>query len=148
MQNLPELSRSTSPQINSDNISVYRGELTTQAVISEVKKIKLAFPGLPAGFYDVFSDRIKDNGFCDDRLRDAVAHVIDNCVYPLPTIAQFISYDKCYKVYTYDQMLEKFADAEMGSDFWKYYKTFQFSNRSKKVWIHIDDVEKYNIKEF
>jgi len=32
--------------------------------------------------------------------------VIDNCIYPTPTIAQFISFDKKIKIYDYLQFLE------------------------------------------
>lgn len=60
--------------------------------MESIKKIKLAFPDLPAGFYDVLSERIKSKGFSDERLNDAVNHVIDTCKYPKPTVANFISF--------------------------------------------------------
>ena len=75
-------------------ISCYRGPLTSLAIVNYIALIKKAFPALPLGFYDVLTDRLTEHGFCDDRFRDAVIHVIDTCPYPTPTIANFISYDK------------------------------------------------------
>jgi len=75
-------------------ISIYKGKLTQQSVLKNIAIIKKAFPLLPLDFYDVFIDRIKANGFTDERLTDAVNHVIDTCPYPTPTIANFISFDK------------------------------------------------------
>ena len=75
-------------------VSIYKGVLTTQGIIEGVAIIKKSFPSLPVDFYDILIDRLKANGFNDDRLKAAVVHVIDTCVYPTPTIANFISYDK------------------------------------------------------
>lgn len=63
------------------------------------------FPALPIEFYGVFIDRIKEKGFCNERLIDAVNHVIDNCQYPTPTAANFLSFDKKSKIYTYQEIL-------------------------------------------
>jgi hypothetical protein len=133
---LPRISQATG------ELSLYRGDLTPQAVISSVAKIKQAFPGLPAGFYEVFAERIKENGFCDARLRDAVACVIDNCIYPMPTIAQFISFDRRVKYHTYEEMLKITNENE---DAWKNYQAVNIG-LPKKVWFHVNDIAKYKIK--
>jgi hypothetical protein len=125
-------------------MSIYAGTLNTESVISNVVKLKRAFPSLPAGFYDVFSDRLKANDFNDDRLKDAVDHVIDTCVYPTPTIAQFISFDQKIEINTYEAMLRK--THEFGAGTWENYTQIQFPDREKLVWIRNDDVKKYNIK--
>ncbi len=108
LRNLPESSLKTLVKKNEDycEISSYKGELTEKCMIESATKIKIAFPSLPVQFYDLLTQRIKDKGFSDERLSDAVNHVIDNCIYPTPTIAQFLSYDKNIKIYTYDQMLK------------------------------------------
>ena len=62
--------------------------------MESIKKIRDAFPNLPPGFFNILQDRLKDNKFCDERLKDAVNYVIDNCSYPNPQIADFIRYDK------------------------------------------------------
>lgn len=129
----------------SNSLTTYKGELTVPVVIESVKLIKAAFPDLPAEFYDVFQARIKANGFTDGRLRDAVANVIDSCIYPKPTVAQFLSFDRRIKIFTYEQMLGKLKD--YGEDIWRSYRAIKLSGLPKKVWIHINDVTAYNIKD-
>jgi len=141
---LPQLSENTSVAIQNSEISIYKGELTTKNVVKCVSKIKKAFPTLPADFYDVFSERIKDNGFTDERLQDAINNVIDNCIYPVPTIANFISFDKRIKVFTYDEMVKKCN--ESGPETWNSYKGVLLPGNVKKVWIHVNDIEKYKIE--
>jgi hypothetical protein len=148
MNNLRLLSGSTSLSSRDElAISTYKGELTTRNVVKGIKRIKEAFPTMPPGFYDVLSERIKANGFTDERFQDAISHVIDNCHYPTPTIAQFISFDKKVKMFTYGQMLKMFDESGMSPEFWNGYKMFKFSDKPKPVWIHLNDVQQYNITE-
>ena len=142
MEQLPKRLQASLPASSAatDEISLYSGELTPNAVVDNVAKIKKAFPGLPAGFYDVFTDRIKENGFCDDRLRDAVACVIDNCIYPQPTIAQFISYDKTLKFKTWSEMTKE--------DLWNTYLPVKFPDRPKVVWVHANDIAAYKLEKY
>ena len=126
------------------SLSLYSGSLSNPAVIENVVKLKRAFPSLPAGFYEVFSDRLVANGFGDDRLRDAVDHVIDTCVYPTPTIAQFMGFDQRIEINTYEAMLKKAH--EFGVEAWNNYTPIKFPDREKPVWVRNDDVKKYHIK--
>lgn len=89
-------------------------------------KIKSAFPGLPIEFHSILSDRIIEKDFCDEQLMDAVNHVIDNCIYPTPTIAQFVSFNKNRRLFTYDEMI-KMVD-ESGVIIWKYYDKIKIDN--------------------
>jgi len=73
---------------------------------------------------------------------DSITNVIDTCIYPTPTIAQFISWDKKIKVHTYDEML-KLWDQGIGREA---YKPIKFADREKMVWVDVDDIKKYNIK--
>lgn len=106
-----------------------------------------AFPELPNEFYDILSERIVDAGFSDERLIDGINNVIDTCMYPRPTIAQFISWDKKVPMFTYDQMLKKSDEAGIGIKFWDYYKSFMLKEKAVRVWIHVNDVKQYNITE-
>lgn len=123
---------------------MYRGELTTQGIIRGVATIKKAFPALPLEFYDILTDRIRAAGFCDQRLQDAVSCVIDNCIFPQPTVAQFISYDRRIRVYTYEEMLDKGHHGLWNPEI---YKAIQLRGMPKKVWIHVNDIAKFNIKD-
>ena len=143
IQSLPLLSRSISVTNKGEMVvSVYAGELTTRIVIEGIKKIKAAFPNLPADFYDILSERLKANKFSDEKFIDAVNNVIDNFVYPTPTIANFIGYDKNIRLYSYEEMLAK---ANLNEP-WDNYKPVKFPDREKPVWIRLDDIKKYNLK--
>lgn len=127
-----------------DEISMYKGSLSTPCVIKNVARIKNAFPSLPEGFYDIFSERIIDNKFNDDRLIDAINNVIDNCIYPTPTIAQFISWDKKIKVYKYPDIVKMVEDGDPKA--FERYQRIELEGLPEAVWIHINDIAKYKLK--
>ena len=133
--------------LNQENeLSIYKGSLTTPVVIESIARIKKSFPSLPIGFYEVFSERLKANNFTDARLKDAVAHVIDTCPYPTPTISNFISFDKKIKLNSYEEMVKKVN--EFGPEIWKTYKPVKFPEREKVVWVHIDDMKIAKLTEY
>ncbi len=142
-QRLPGLLPESSAQ--TDKISLYRGELTAQTIVAEASKIKKAFPALPAGFYDVFATMIKEDGFCDARLRDAVNHVIRTCIYPTPTIAQFISFDKTVPHRNYEQMCK---EALTYDGVWKEWLAIKYPELPMVVWVHANDVVKYKLETY
>lgn len=126
-------------------ISVYKGELTPVCLAENVVKIKKAFPILPKEFFDVLEERIFENGFSNERLIDAVNNAIDNCIFPTPTIAQFIGYDKKIKLYTYNQVLE--MNQELSGKAFNFYKAVKVQEGQKTpVYVHVNDVEKYNLE--
>ena len=131
--------------IERNELSIYHGELTANAVISSVADIKKAFPALPSGFYDILTDRIKETGFCDTRLRDAVNFVIDNCPYPTPTIANFISFDRTVKFRSHEEMCK---EALTYQQVWKEWMPVKFPNLPKTVWIFANDIVKYSLGEY
>lgn len=45
-----------------------------------------------------------EKGFTDDKMRDAINYVIDNCKYPIPSIAEFLSFDRVVKLYSYQEV--------------------------------------------
>ena len=102
--------------------------------------MKKSFPALPADFYDSLSERLKANGFCDERLNDAVNHVIDTCLYPTPTIANIISFDKTIKFKTHDEMCR--------DELWGQYLPVKFPDRPKVVWIHANDIANHGIGKY
>lgn len=123
-------------------LSIYSGELTAEGLAKAVGRLSKAFPGLTEGFHDVFADRIKEIGFSNDRLMDAVNHVIDNCQYPQPTIAQFIGFDKRVKMYDYQQIVNMNSDdGEYPRKVFKY-----FSRLESGFYANNKDIEKYGLK--
>lgn len=104
---LPESSQELLQRLDTDGtITVYSGELKQETVVKGVAKIKAAFPSLTPEFYQLFISRVRDKGFTDQRLTEAVNHVIDNCQYPTPTLANFLSFDKRVKVLNYDELCD------------------------------------------
>jgi hypothetical protein len=100
--------------------------------LNGIKKIKLSFPQLPLGFYDILSDMLVKDEFTDKRFSDAVEHVIRTCVYPQPTIAQFLSFDKKKKIHTYLEMCKMVE--ECGRSVWDDYDIIELQN-GKKGWV-------------
>lgn len=135
----------SSDSIYHSEISVYKGALVSnESVVNYSIKIRHAFPSLPPEFYDVLLEMIKEEGFTDERFRDAVHHVIKTCHYPTPTIADFISFDKRFKVLTYDELLKK--GNELGPEAIKFYKPVKFPEKEKPAWVHVDDIKRYKLE--
>jgi len=66
--------------------------MTAQTTIANVAKIKLSFPTLKEGFFDILIARMKAYKASDVEFKRAVDHVIDTCKFPTPQIADFISF--------------------------------------------------------
>ena len=129
IENLPQLLPSTSD----NSLSLYSGELTTLCVIENVKRLKAAFPALPQGFYDILVEMVKDDGFGDQRLTDAVKNVIKTCVYPIPTVANIISWDRRIKLYNYKDVCDYIDKGGRMDDFEKH------EIKGKIFWINKKD---------
>src|SRR5690554_2202106 len=85
-------------------LSIYTGELTQREMTKCMARLKVAFPSLPKEFYGLLGNRMMEKGFTDDKMRDAINYVIDNCKYPVPSIAEFLSFDKVVKLYSYQEV--------------------------------------------
>lgn len=131
-------------ELPESEISMYHGDLTPRTLIECSVKVQKAFPTLTPGFFEVFSERIKACGFSNNRLRDAVNYVIETCIYPSPTIAQFISFDKRVKVYKYPEIIKMVEDGDPNA--FDRYKRIEMEGLPEAVWIHVNDIAKYNIK--
>lgn len=124
------------------SLIVYSGELTQENVAKNSAKIKAAFPALPPEFFKLLVDRIKERGFSDERLSDAVNNVIDNCPYPTPTLANFLSFDKRVKVLGYDELCNLVTAGE--TEF-KYFSHLRI--KGKLFYVRTSDKEIYNIPD-
>lgn len=119
-------------------ISAYTGGQTENIQTECTIRIKAAFPQLDTGFYTVLMERVKDLKIPDKRLVAAVKHVIDNCEYPTPTIAQFIKFDRKVKLYTYDQYTKLEAK--------KFYKAVRLGDLPQPMWAHVNDIQEYKLQ--
>ena len=150
MENLPatkadlikSFSQSSKDNSAEGSLSIYKGALISdESIVRYSVKVRYAFPALPPEYYGVLLDMVKEEGFTDERFRDAVHYVIKTCVYPSPTIAQFISFDKRIQTLTYDKYL-KLCDEGLGNN----YEPITLKGRPAPVWIHINDINQFNIK--
>lgn len=129
-----------------EEVSLYSGPLTPEILLQQIVKAKVAFPMLTDQYFDLLRERLTANGFSNSRLRDAVNYVIDNFKWSSPpAIANFISYDKTFKVYNYYEMMKKFN--ECGQEIWNSYKPIKFRNKPKKVWVHVNDIETFGLED-
>ena len=100
----------SSPAVSENKMSVYSGDLNLKTVLEQNKNIAQAFPQLPAGFYVILAERLRERKFTDQRLIDAVSHVIDTCPYPIPTVANFLSYDRCIDLLNHSDLMDMLKD--------------------------------------
>lgn len=86
-------------------ISVYQGQPAgPREIAQELVKLKYAFPEMETQFIQILSERLVANGFTEQRIRDAVANVIDNFTYKKPNIADIVKFDRKVKLYTYNEV--------------------------------------------
>ena len=135
----------SSPQIitkenNDTSMSVYVGCLNQETFAQNVAKIKMAFPELDISFYKILKARIIEKGFSDQRLSDAVNHLIDTCQYPTPTLANILSFDKRVKVYSYHDLCTLIGKNEA---IWGNYARILVAG--KPFFVRKDEKEMFNI---
>lgn len=76
--------------------------MTKKGVADVTAKVMKAFPGWSKEQSEVLKDRFAENRFTDERMMDAVNNVIDTYegYGKIPNIANFIQFDKRYRVFT------------------------------------------------
>lgn len=85
-------------------ISLYSGELEPVVVLQSVNRLKVAFPKMSDEFFNILSERVVANSFCNDRLKDAVNYVLDNFQYKELNVSDVIKFDKRAKLYSYNEV--------------------------------------------
>ena len=123
-------------KIDNGAISIYNGKLSKEGIKKNCLKILAAFEKTDAMFTDLLTESLKRNGFTDERFTDAVNYVIDNCRYPKPSIADFVSYDKNVKVYSYEEICNNSTSS--------YCAIRLTPQQTKPVWILKTDFETNN----
>ena len=67
------------------------------------------------------TETLREAGWSDDRLTDAVNNLIRTYAYPSPPrIADILGFDRKIKIYTYNQVCDMVANGEKFSNFEKY----------------------------
>jgi len=120
-------------------LSIYNDSLTPECLSSQIAKVFKAFPNIDdKDYFNILKERFIKNNFTDNRVKDAVNHVIDTCVYPKPAIAEFLQYDKSIKLLTYNQYAQLGELAEQ-------YKSVKIVGCDIPLWCHVREIQKYKL---
>lgn len=69
-------------------------------------------------FFNLLSERVVANGFSNERLKDAINHILDNFQYKELVISDIIKFDRKVKLYTYSEVVNMVTKgAAIWSDF-------------------------------
>ena len=129
---------SKSLQTVSNSLSVYKDELSEACIVECNLIIRQAFPTLTQGFFIQLNRLIAENSFTDQRLREATDYVISECIYPQPTIANFLKYDTRVKLYSYKEVRDM---CQPGYSAFDYYELIEDLNK----YASKNDIEKYGL---
>lgn len=130
-------------------ISIYKpGTINPNILGSGIKMIMQAFPKLPAGWYSVLKEMLKDEEFNDERFSDSIKSLIKNCPYPEPAIANIIGYDKTIKVFLWNELLEKTKEdsPQTRAEYLNNFIAIDFYGEQR--FARKEDVERYNLKKW
>lgn len=95
------------PLQKNSELSLYTDDKLDQMTFAHgMKRIKQAFPKLPADWYDLLKERCKEKNFTKQQFYDAVNNLVDTCVYPEPTIAQILNWNQTVESFTYQEILD------------------------------------------
>lgn len=134
-------SRELSEVRKKGDLSIYTGELSPNVVAEQMFKLTTIFPALEDEFINVLTERIVANEFTNERLIDAVSHLIDTFKYPRPSIADIIGFDCRIKLYSYSEyMNEILSHKAIHEDFCPHWIG------DKPFHVKITDCERYNFK--
>lgn len=149
--NSPVLQQNEQLETKSNELSIYKsGKVSAETFAYGVKKIKDAFPKLPASWFLVLDEMVDEEKFSEERFKDAVNSLIKNCVYPEPTIANIISFDRTVKVYTYHELMEKYKTCYyMGSTYDPIFTEYgKIDFHGQERFCKKEDIEKYNLTKW
>jgi len=125
-----------------NEITVYRDTLTPNCVVTELRKLRAAFPALDQNFMDLIAERLIANGFTDQRLKDAIGNVVDNFTYQKPNISDIIRFDKKIKLYNAAEASKMVTD-----EGYRYTDFSHYHRNGQLFWIKKTDAEMYGISD-
>jgi hypothetical protein len=114
-----------------NEITIYEDDIATiNTIAKEVVKLKKSFPQMEQGAIEILTERLLANGFTEQRLKDAIADVIDNFKYKIPNIADIIQFDKRVKLYTYN---EAYMEIEKGAAVWEDFRIIERNETKYRI---------------
>lgn len=130
-----------------NKLSIYRtGKVSVESLAQGIKFIRGSKPELSNDWYDVLEIMLDQNGFTDQRFKDAVQVMISTCVYPKPSHADILSYDKFIDAYTWEELLTNVKDAS-NEYRGKYLESFvRIIHYGEERWCKKEDAIKYKLE--
>lgn len=100
-------------------LSLYTpGELTPECVMRNQLRLSAVFPRMGENFFNLLTERLVENGFSDERLTDAINHLIDNFQYKELNVSDVLRFDKVKKLYDYSAYCDEVSSGRArGGDF-------------------------------
>ncbi|MDR1553341.1 MAG: hypothetical protein LBS69_07760 [Prevotellaceae bacterium] len=102
--------------------------------------MQVAFPKVEKSFFDLLAERIDAHDFTEERLSDAINHVIDNFQYKEPNVSDIIRFDRRIKLYTGNE----FVNAQMNGIHCSKFQMREID--CVKFWILKEDLIKAGLK--
>lgn len=133
--------------LGNENISVYeRGQITQKNAIAVTESLLIAFPKVTPAFLKLLRQRLRENDFTDEKMIDAVNHVIDTYTGfdKVPSIGDIISYDRRVECLSQMEMLEK--RNKLGVSVSEDYVCVDLSGMP--YYVKKKDFDKYKFKKF
>lgn len=88
-----------------NEISVYNDNLVNpKTIAASVAKLSIAFPKMSNDFFNLLAEMVVDEKFTENRMIDAVKHVIKNFQFKELNISDVVKFDRKIKLYTYNEV--------------------------------------------
>jgi hypothetical protein len=122
MSSLPQLFESTSLSKGDGcyEVSIYQPNKPTQDVLAwALKTLQACYPDTNAMVFEIILERLKSNEWGNDKIKDAINHLIETHVYKTINPANILTFDRKRKLYSYNQMIDMVN--KYGSEVWNRY---------------------------
>ena len=145
LQNYAQTEQLESSEKN--KLSVYnKGKVSAENFALGVVLIRKSKSKLSEGWYEVLQIMLDQNGFTDERFKDAVQVMISTCPYPEPSHAEILSYDKQIDAYTWDELLKitkDYSPQSRGKFLDNYVRVIHYG---QERWVLKEEAIKYKLE--
>jgi len=130
-----------------NKLSIYGiGKVSAESYAQGAKLIRGSKPKLSTGWYEILEIMLDQDGFTDQKFKDAVQVMISTCPYPEPSHADILSYDKFIDAYTWEELLTNVKDAS-NEYRGKYLESFvRIIHYGEERWCKKEDAIKYKLE--
>lgn len=134
-------------------LSVYSEPPASKDRLRELTKAVIAnYPSFTENKRLTLASVLYENCFNEQRFKDAFMYILANFKYKEPTIADFASFDKCIRLYTYTQCVRMINRGEAkfqneGGELIPYFSENERRECGYQLWYKDSDLVKYGLKK-